>query len=91
MSVEKNSFPMSVREQTEEEKEKQCPAEMQGAMLSTMFLSPQLYNQLYAFGAARAYCSNNNNKYCIKTKSNCLRLSSGRELKPEINPVFIPV
>ena len=54
MSVEKNSFPMSVREQTEGKKLKQCPAEMQEAILSTEFLSPQPFNQLYAFGAARA-------------------------------------
>ena len=29
-------------------------AEMQEAILSTEFLSPQPFNQLYAFGAARA-------------------------------------
>ena len=68
MSVEKNSFPMSVREQTEGEKLKQCPEEMQEAILSTEFLSPQPFNQLYAFGAARAQCSNNNNKYCREIK-----------------------
>lgn len=68
MSVEKNSLPMSVRKQMEGKKEKQSQAEMQEAILSAMILSPQLFNQLYAFGAAMAYCFNNNNKYCRETK-----------------------